>query len=517
MKSADLRLLLSWGGSRKLLFVTFAAALLNTGIVIANGFLIARVVLDVIHANDRAISSIVWLAALLAIRSLVNPIVERWCATKALEIKAELRSELTSHIEVLDDQSSTQLSTLLIKGLNSLDIYLGKFLPQMAAASITPIAVLTTLFILDPLAGFIALVTVPLIPLFGALIGKFTAEAVAKKWNALGTLGAYFEDSLRGFITLSIFGRQKSQSQRIKEMGDSYTRETMKVLRISFLSAFVLELVATISVALIAVSIGLRLVDAQIPFSKALTILVLAPEVYFPLRSAASLFHASADGSAVLKECRQLLDEISDEELFSEEKIAINDGISWPDWNLEFTGAQVDAQSVKPGQSLTISGESGIGKTTFLRWILHTYETGDIGFISQKPSFAPGSIRDQFTYLDSEISDEAILSSLSQAGLHNEHLSSGLDTFVGGGGEKGSALSGGQLRKLAVARALLQNPKVIIADEPTADLDSDSANEVMNAIFEAVQGGAALVAVSHDADVLKRADRTIAIEVSSDE
>lgn len=517
MKSADLRLLLSWGGSRKLLFVTFSAAILNTVIVIANGFFIARVVIDVIHTNQRALSSIAWLAALLALRALSNPLSERWCATKALEIKSEFRSEFTSHIEVLDDQAATHLSTLLVKGLNFLDIYLGKFLPQMASATITPLAVLTTLFILDPLSGLIAAATVPLIPLFGALIGKYTEESVAKKWKALGTLGSYFEDSLRGFITLSIFGRQKSQSKRIKEMGDSYTRETMKVLRISFLSALVLELVATISVALIAVSIGIRLVDAQIPFSKALTILVLAPEVYFPLRSAASLFHASADGSAVLKECRQLLENISDEELFAEERSEIISGISWPEWRLEFTGARLSAQTVKPGESLAISGESGIGKTTFLRWILQTYEFESIGFISQKPSFAPGSIREQFSYLDSEISDEEIFDSLSKVGLHSEHLTSGLDTFVGGGGEKGSALSGGQLRKVAVARALLRNPKVIIADEPTADLDSHSAQEVMKSIFGAVAGGAALVVVSHDPVVLNRADRCISVEVASDE
>ena len=517
MKSADLRLLLSWGGSRKLLLVTFSAAIFNTVIVIANGFFIARVVIDVIRTSDRAISSILWLAFLLSVRSLINPTVERWCATKALEFKAELRNELTAQIAVLDDRSATHLSTLLIKGLNSLDIYLGKFLPQMASASITPIAVLTTIFILDPLAGFIAIATVPLIPLFGALIGKYTEDSVTKKWKALGTLGAYFEDSLRGFITLSIFGRQKSQSKRIKEMGDSYTQETMKVLRISFLSALVLELVATISVALIAVSIGIRLVEAQIPFSKALTILVLAPEVYFPLRSAASLFHASADGSAVLKECRELLETISDEQLFTEERIALAEGISWPEWHLQFTGARVGAEGVKPGESLAISGPSGVGKTTFLRWILHTYEIDSIGFISQNPSFAPGSIREQFKYLDSEISDQQIFDSLSQVGLHSAHLSSGLDTFVGGGSEKGSALSGGQLRKVAVARALLQNPKVIVADEPTADLDSESAQEVVKLIFEAVDGGAALVVVSHDSVILDRADRCIQVEVTSDE
>lgn len=148
---------------------------------------------------------------------------------------------------------------------------------------------------------------------------------------------------------------------------------------------------------------------------------------------------------------------------------------------------------------------------------MHTYESELIGYISQKPSFAAGSIRSQFKYLNPEITDEEIFISLSRVGLHREHLPLRLDTFVGGGGEKGSALSGGQLRKLAVARALLRNPKVIIADEPTADLDSSSARDVMSAIFEAVRAGACLVVVSHDEEVLKSADRCISVQVSTDE
>ena len=138
------------------------------------------------------------------------------------------------------------ITTLLVKGLNSLDIYLGRFLPQLFFAMVVPVGVIITILILDPLSALIAVLTLPLIPVFGALIGRYTSDSVAKKWKTLGSLSSYFEDSLRGFITLKVFGRHETQSSRIEEMGDKYTRETMKVLSISFLSALALELVLSL-------------------------------------------------------------------------------------------------------------------------------------------------------------------------------------------------------------------------------------------------------------------------------
>jgi ABC-type transport system involved in cytochrome bd biosynthesis fused ATPase/permease subunit len=209
----------------------------------------------------------------------------------------------------------------------------------------------------------------PLIPIFGALIGKYTAETVSKKWRTLGSLSAYFEDSLRGFVTLKIFGRHKSQGQRIEEMGDRYTQETMKVLKISFLSALALELCATISVALIAVSVGLRLVDSKMGFTTSLAVLILAPEVYFPLRNAASLFHASADGTEALEQLTNLQ---VDQNQIPEQKdvdFSLVDSISWNQWGLHITGrspCSIAAKTINSGDLHFIVGESGIGKSTFV-------------------------------------------------------------------------------------------------------------------------------------------------------
>ncbi|MFM1952789.1 MAG: putative transporter ATP-binding protein, partial [Actinomycetota bacterium] len=279
------------GSSRKIFFGAVVGALVSTAIVIANGFLIAAVIVGMIYKHPNISTHIALLAALWIFRALFTSQFERWALIQASEVKSQLRQSITDSQASVFATSSTHLTTLLIKGANSLDIYLARFLPQMFSASLTPFAVIIAMAFLDITSALIALITIPLIPIFGALIGKYTSDAVTAKWQSLGTLSQYFDDSLRGIFTLAIFGRHKTQGSRIQEMGDRYTDETMKVLRISFLSALVLELAATISVAVIAVSIGLRLVGGSMDFFPALAVLVLAPEVYFPLRNAASLFH----------------------------------------------------------------------------------------------------------------------------------------------------------------------------------------------------------------------------------
>jgi ABC-type multidrug transport system fused ATPase/permease subunit len=258
MKSKDLRLLLSMGSSRRLFLGALLGALVNTVLVITNAFLIAHLIIALIDSSADISTRIFQLALLWFFRAIYISTFDRWASFEASQLKNSLRSSIVDSPEILTHTPSTHLATLLVKGGNALDIYLARFLPQLFGAVITPIAVITTLFIQDWLSGLIALLTVPLIPIFGALIGKYTQVAVSKKWQSMGALGKYFEDSLRGIHTLALFSREKSQSQRIEEMGERYTNETMKVLRVSFLSALVLELAATISVALIAVSIGLR-------------------------------------------------------------------------------------------------------------------------------------------------------------------------------------------------------------------------------------------------------------------
>lgn len=519
MKLKDLRLLLSLGSSRKLFIAAVLAALINTAIVITNGFLIATVITGLIDHRDGIEVSIVELGLLWGARALYISQFDRWASIEASRLKASLRARILGSSEILITTPSTHLSTLLIKGANSLDIYLARFLPQIFSASITPFAVIAVLAFLDQLSALIAILTLPLIPAFGALIGRYTQDSVEAKWRTLGTLGKYFEDSLRGIHTLAIFSRLKGQEARIKKMGDTYTDETMKVLRISFLSALVLELAATISVALIAVSIGLRLVSGSMEFFPALTILVLAPEVYFPLRNAASLFHASADGGEALAQLTEIHGAGTPVESVGGAEVTTINEIAWRDWTSPYGAGQLQSCTLKTGDSLVIRGGSGLGKTTFLTSLLGFGESAKfsinqidardcditslrrcIGWVPQNPALISGTLRELFQRLDEFVTDESIIEVLAKVGLSLESLPSGLDTEIGGLGEKSATLSGGQMRRVAIARALFISPSLIIADEPTADLDPTSAQDILKVLADCAGKGVIVIAVLHAPD-----------------
>ena len=532
MKSADLRLLLQWSSSRRLIFVAISAAITWSALIVVSALLLAKVIVSAIALDPNTPKLILELAVVWFFRASFNPIYEYWCSKSATQIKSEVRKSVTLQLPNYQSTSPAYLGALLVKGLNFLDIYLGRFLPQLFISAATPLVIIVTIFFLDPLSALICILTLPLIPVFGALIGRYTAASVQRKWQSLSTLSKYFEDSLRGFITLKVFGRTKTQSERIGAMGDKYTAETMKVLKISFLSALALELAATISVALIAVSIGLRLVDDHISFVAALSILILAPEVYFPLRNAASLFHASADGSQTLAEIRQLQNGVVNQVEQSLTNFAAISRVTWQDWLIEIPGrakSYLPANTVNSGEVFFIVGESGLGKSTFALNLIGASFTADlrvgseqtlitaelrsswqevIGWVPQTPQLAPGSIRRQFKLVNPQITDSEILAYLQSVSLNLTDLPSGLDTIVGGVAEGSNAASGGQVRKVALARALASKPRVLICDEPTADLDGASGDQVMNALRKCAHSGAIVICVTHDLSLIGATDRT---------
>lgn len=530
MKSKDLRLLLSLGSSRNLLIGAIFGAVINTAIIIGNAFLIAAVIVGTIYRHPSLGSHIALLAALWLFRALFTSQFERWASQQAALLKSELRIFVLKNQGAIESTPATQLTTLLIKGANSLDIYLARFLPQMFGAAITPIAVIISIGSLDLTSALVALFTLPIIPLFGALIGRYTNDAVTAKWQSLGTLSKYFEDSLRGIFTLAIFGRHKSQALRIEEMGDKYTRETMKVLRVSFLSALVLELAATISVALIAVEIGLRLVGSSMEFFPALVVLVLAPEVYFPLRNAASLFHASADGAAALSELTSVKGE---EQLLAGSQVLDRvETLAWEPWSSPYGLGELAPVHLNSGDVIVIRGGSGLGKTTFLHSLLRFNSSAivqinsvpierfsreslhrAIGWAPQNPSLISGTIRDLFTLVDPLLTDNDLIAALDRVGLQLINLPDGLDTVVSGIGEKSGHVSGGQRRRISIARALAAKPSLLILDEPTADLDPVSAQEILSLLARVARSGVIVIAVLHAPDqIIDGAQEIVMVE-----
>ena len=528
MKSADLRLLLSRSGSRRLFFVSIAAAIIWSATIVISALVLSSIIAGIIGKSEGISTLLVYLACAWIFRALFQSRFEYWCSVMATRIKQEIRSEITSSLDAYTNLSSSTLSSLLIKGLNSLDIYLGRFVPQLFFASITPAVVIVTILFLDPLSGVITILTLPLIPIFGALIGRYTADSVTKKWQTLGSLSQYFEDSLRGFVTLKIFSRHKSQPQRIAEMGDRYTDETMKVLRISFLSALALELCATISVALIAVGIGLRLVEGTIGFTSSLAVLILAPEVYFPLRNAASLFHASADGSEAFARLTQIQSLRAMSIVNEPHDFSNISTLQWSDWSLNIPGridTAIRGEVLHSGDIFFIVGESGIGKSTFALNLLGVNNQAtlmadgvevtaerrkswfkSIGWVPQNPQLATGTVGHQFTIVDPELTESDITELLRRCGLEVSDLPNGLMTAIGTSGEGGSAASGGQIRKIALARAIAAKPRTLIADEPTADLDQASGEAVMKALRGYAASGAIVICITHDSSVLSSDD-----------
>lgn len=532
MKSTNLRLLLQRGSSRRLFVASIAASFVWVAIIVASGIILARVIVAIIEKDSIALSLIAILACLWVFRAIFQSMFETWCSLQASSIKKQIRHEVTSQLDSYSHVPPSVITTLLVKGLNSLDVYLGRFLPQLFFAMVVPAIVILTLFILDPLSALIAVLTLPLIPVFGALIGRYTADSVERKWRSLGSLSSYFEDSLRGFITLKIFGRHRTQSFRIEDMGEKYTKETMKVLSISFLSALALELVATLSVAVIAVTMGIRLVNDSVEFTSALAVLILAPEVYLPLRNAASLFHASADGSQALEQLQQVQSKKFTSIESTECDFSRVDSISWSQWGLEVLGRDssvIEPHIVRKGELHFILGESGVGKSTFALNLLGiTHEAGTtvktstsltpltpelnrswfkhLGWVPQLPQLAHGSLREQFRLISPTAVDEDIEELLSRCGLQVVDLPNGLETILGGSGEGASTASGGQIRKIAVARALFSKPQVLIADEPTADLDSESADKVMKALRSYASSGAIVVCITHDVSIVEPDD-----------
>lgn len=487
----DLRLLLK-GSSRYLFLTSVVAAFIWSAFLITNAWLISELIIKIIE-KEQITAELTYLISLWIARALFLGYFENWTLKEALKAKLSFRQSATDNSFGLRHFSPAAMSNLLTKALNSIDTFYGRFIPQLLFSIIVPTVLIALFAFKDLLSAAVAIFTLPLIPFFGALIGKYTNDAVSKKWKTLGTLSSYFEDSLNGFATLRLFGRSEKQAIRIEEMGNRYSDETMKVLRISFLSSLALELAATISVAVIAVEIGLRLVAGHIEFNTALVILILAPEIYFPLRNAAALFHASTDGTEALNRLSKL---------------------PKPQENAKNSDNQ--SRNLFSGYPKGIQfwvGPSGSGKTTAALKLIDSFDNSGIGWIPQNPRLAQGSVRKQFQLIRPGISDSEIINALELVNLKISDLPNGLDSELESGSELLSFASGGQIRKLAIARALISRPKLVIADEPTADLDEMSAKVVMGLLRgQAMQSDVGVVVITHDESLVGENDEIFRIE-----
>lgn len=457
----------------------------------------------------------------------------------ASNIKEKLRSELSNHIFILGpnftkSERAGEISNVLTNGVEKLDAYFALYLPQLFLSTLIPILILFFVIQIDLLTTIVFLVTAPLIPIFMILIGNLADSINKKQWKNLSLMSAYFLDIIQGLYTVKIFGQSKRVLNKIELVSNSFKKSTMKVLRIAFLSALVLEILSTISIAIIAVEIGLRLLSGTMEFQPAIFILILAPEFYNPIRMLGARYHAGMEGIAAAERIFSILN--------TPEKIQIkldtnftfdNSNIVFENVNFTYeekTKPAVNNLSfiIKPNSITALVGESGSGKSTTINLLLKFISTQNgiikigktelnnicrnqwlksVSFISQTPYLFHNTIKNNLLALKENNSDEKIIEALKFAKIFDfvQKLPNGLDTIVG---ERGSRLSGGEAQRIAIARAFLKNSPILILDEPTANLDPNTEHELSESVKELFKNKTVII-VAHRLNTIEKADKIL--------
>jgi len=537
------RLLASGRVATAALLAAVALGVSSAALAVAQAGLLARCIAGAFRGGEDAAALAVPLAALAAV--LVARSVLAWLAEIAAQrisgsVKGDLRSRLLARSvaagrRVAAGPSSGEAVLLATRGLDALDGYYGRYLPQVALAVTVPVAVIACLFAVDVVAALTVLLTVPLIPVFMVLIGRMSAAHRTRRWAALARLAHRFTDVVAGLPTLRAYGRAEAQVEILRGITDRYRTTTMATLRVAFLSALTLELLATISVALVAVGIGLRLAAGAMTLEVGLFALVLAPEAYLPLRRLGSEFHASEEGLTAAAAAFAIIDAPD---------VVRRGGVPAPpgplglvveDLWVEQPGRDVAAPAgaslaVRPGEVVAITGPSGAGKSTLLAAILGSVEpsagrvlavAGDgsgtdvreldpeawrrrVAWVPQSPYLFAGTVADNVRLGAPDAGDAEVAVAVAAVGLGDLDPSLVL-------GERGRGLSSGQRRRVGIARALVRRAAILLLDEPTAGLDGVAETAVVAAVRAEAARGAAVLLVAHRPGAVAGADRDVAV------
>jgi thiol reductant ABC exporter CydD subunit len=513
-------------------------------LVVAQAWLLADTVAGAFaHQEDLAQLRvpIVLLLAAIAARAALGWGAERAAHRASAGAKSELRTALVERIVALgparlENQRTGALAVLATHGIDALDGYFSRYLPQVLLAAIVPVTVIAVVAGLDWISAAIIAVTIPLIPLFMALVGASTGDRTERQIHTLQRLAGHFLDAVAGLPTLKVFGRAKAQATAIGEMTDRYRHTTMLTLRIAFLSSLVLELLATISVALVAVAVGLRLLGGHLDLRTALFVLVLAPEAYLPLRLLGTNFHASAEGMKAAEQVFAVLEQpLPPRGAVTPIPDPSATGISVSDVEVTYPGRGHPALrpisfNVDPGEVVAFVGPSGCGKSTLLGVLLglipldggsvrvggldlHELDIdawrSRLAWVPQHPHLFAASLADNVRLGRPNAPPGDVAGAVADAGLEKvvDRLPRGLDTRLG---ERGAGLSAGERQRVALARAYLMDAPLLLLDEPTANLDGATEEAVLGRIRRLVTGRTVLL-VAHRPELVALADRVVSL------
>nr|WP_202446104.1 thiol reductant ABC exporter subunit CydD [Streptomyces sp. SID4941] len=546
VKPIDPRLLRYARATRFFLAAVVGLGLAGAALVIAQAMLVAEVVVggfeDGLTVHGLRTPLLLLIGVALG-RALVAWLTERAAYRASAAVKSELRGRLMERAADLGpgwlgEQRTGSLVALATRGVDALDDYFSRYLPQLGLAVVVPVAVLARIVTEDWVSAAIIVVTLPLIPLFMALIGWATQSRMDRQWHLLSRLSGHFLDVVAGLPTLKVFGRAKAQAESIRAITSQYRRATLRTLRVAFLSSFALELLATLSVALVAVTIGMRLVHGELDLYTGLVILILAPEAYLPIRQVGAQYHAAAEGLSAAEEIFSVLE--TERPTAGTSAVPASPRIELEGVTVRHPGRtapSLDAAHlvVEPGETVALVGPSGVGKSTLLDVVLGFTRPDEgrirvggtdlsalsperwreqIAWVPQRPHLFAGTIADNVRLARPEADDQAVESALREAGAYDfvAALPDGTRTPLG---EDGAGLSAGQRQRLALARAFLADRPLLLLDEPTASLDGETEAGIVDAVRRLAEGRTVLLVV-HRPALLAVADRVVALEPRED-
>jgi ATP-binding cassette, subfamily C, bacterial CydCD len=544
VRALDDRLLRYARATRTFIVVSVSLGVLSALLIVAQAWLLADVVSRAFLGGRTLAqlhSALYLLLAVVIARAVVAWGAELAASRSSARAKSQLRGALLEHIPALAldssrEQSTGELAILATRGIDALDGYFSLYLPQLFLAVIVPVVVIVAVLWDDRISAAIIAFTIPLIPVFMALVGATTRERMDDQFRTLERLGGHFLDVVAGLPTLKIFGRAKAQANAIRQITERYRTTAMSTLRITFLSSLILELVATVAVALVAVAIGLRLMNGQLDLRIALFALVLAPEAFLPLRQLGANYHASAEGMAAAEQVFAVLQapaaSTGARTNFPDPAIA---GIAVDELCVTYPGRSEPALdgvslTVQPGETLALVGPSGCGKSTLLGVLLGLVtpasgsvriggvELGDLdleawrarlAWVPQRPHLFKATIAQNVRLARGGATQEEVWAAVSEAGLTDTigKLPDGLDTVLG---DQGAGLSAGERQRIALARAFLRDAPLLLLDEPTSSLDGQTERDVVDAIRR-LSRGRTVVLVAHRPALVAVADRVLAL------
>ncbi|WP_411574125.1 thiol reductant ABC exporter subunit CydD [Streptomyces fradiae] len=541
MKPIDPRLLRYARATRLFLLAVVLLGLVGAVLVVAQALLVAEVVVGAFQGGMAVGDLTLPLALLAAVavgRGLVSWLTELAAHRASAAVKSELRGRLLERAAALGPgwlggQRTGSLVALATRGVDALDDYFARYLPQLGLAVVVPVAVLARIVTEDWVSAAIIVVTLPLIPVFMILIGWATQARMDRQWRLLSRLSGHFLDVVAGLPTLKVFGRAKAQAESIRAITGRYRQATLRTLRVAFLSSFALELLSTLSVALVAVGIGMRLVHGTLDLHTGLVILILAPEAYLPLRQVGTQYHAAAEGLSAAEEVFAVLESPVREpgtEVLPGGPVRIElDAVTVRHEGRAEPSLDRVSLVVEPGETVALTGPSGVGKSTLLDVVLGftvpdagTVRAGGtdvaaldperwrerIAWVPQRPYLFAGTIAENVRLARPEADDIAVRAALRDAGADFvDHLPEGVGTVLG---EDGAGLSAGQRQRLALARAFLADRPVVLLDEPTAALDGATEDAVVEAVRRLAAGRTVLLVV-HRPALLAVADRVVTL------